>query len=57
VVIAITVDEGGNVVSASIRSGTPYPALNEEALRCIRTWKFPPGPRATATAPILFRLN
>ena len=57
VTVFFTVDERGNVVNASIRSGCPYPLLNEEALRCVRTWKFRPGARATATKPIVFRLN
>lgn len=57
VTVFFTVDERGNVVNASIRSGTPYPLLNEEALRCVRTWKFRAGARASATKPIVFRLN
>lgn len=57
VLVAFDIDERGNVVSASIRSGCPYALLNDEALRCVRTWKFRPGSRASATRPIVFRLN
>ena len=57
VIVSFSVDEAGNVVQASIKDGCSYPLLNEEALRCVRTWKFPPGPRASATNPIVFRLN
>lgn len=57
VVINFTVDERGYVVSASIASACPHAALNEEALRTVRRWKFRPGPRATASRPIVFQLN
>lgn len=57
VVVFFTVDERGNVINASIRSGTSDASLNEAALSAVRRAKFPPGSRATATKPIVFRLN
>ena len=57
VVVNFTVDERGYVVSASVASGCAYTALNEEALRTVRRWKFKPGPRASASRPIVFQLN
>ena len=57
VVVLFSVDEQGNVVSASVTGPCPYPALNEEALRAVRRWKFQPGPRASLQRPIVFKLN
>ncbi|MEK7954041.1 energy transducer TonB [Luteolibacter soli] len=57
VVVNFTVDERGYVVSASVASGCAYSALNDEALRTVRRWKFKPGPRASASRPIVFQLN
>jgi protein TonB len=57
VVVNFTVDERGYVVSASLTSSSPYPALNEAALRAVRRWKFKPGLRASTSRPIVFKLN
>lgn len=57
VLVFFTVDERGNVVNASVRGACPHSLLNEEAVRCVRTWKFRPGAPASATRPIVFRLN
>jgi protein TonB len=57
VVVQFTVDERGYVVDAKITSSCPFAPLNEEALRTVRRWKFRPGPRATASRPIVFQLN
>ena len=57
VIVNFTVDERGYVVSANIASGCAYSALNDEALRTVRRWKFKPGPRASASRPIVFQLN
>lgn len=57
VVVFITVDERGNVVSASVRGSSGDASLDEAALSSARRAKFPPGTRATATKPILFRIN
>ncbi len=57
VVVAFTVDERGYVVSARIISPSSHSALNEAALNSVRRWKFRPGPRASASRPIIFRLH
>jgi protein TonB len=57
VIVQFTVDERGYVVDAKVISGSPYPALNEEALRTVRRFKAKPGVRATTSQPIIFQLN
>lgn len=57
VVVLFSVDEQGNVVSAKVTQACPYAALNEEALRAVRRWKFKPGPRASLQRPIIFKLR
>jgi len=57
VVVLFSVDEQGNVVSAKVTGPCPYPALNEEALRAVRRWKFQPGARASLQRPIIFKLK
>jgi protein TonB len=57
VVVLFSVDEQGNVVSAKVTGPCPHPALNEEALRAVRRWKFQPGARASLQRPIIFKLN
>ena len=57
VVVEFTVDGSGRVVSASAKSPSPWPLLNNEAVRTVRRWKFPPGPVTTFQRPIVFRLQ
>lgn len=57
VVVQFSVDERGDVVDAKITSSCPHSTLNEEALRTVRRWKFRPGPRASASRPIIFKLK
>ena len=57
VVVQFTVDDRGYVVDATVLSPSPYPALNEEALRTVRRFRAKPGVRATTSQPIIFRLN
>lgn len=57
VVVQFTVDERGNVVDARVTGPSPYPLLNQEALRTIRRFKAKPGVRATTSQPIIFQLN
>ena len=57
VVVTFSVDERGDVVSASVTTPCPYPLLNDEALRAVRRWKFQPGERASLQRPIIFKLN
>lgn len=57
VVVVFSVDERGNVVSASVRSSSGNSSLDEAALSSVRRAKFAAGGRATATKPVLFRLK
>jgi len=57
VVVFFTVDEQGNVVSASVTGPCPFPLLNEEARRAVLRGKFQPGPRASQHQTVLFKLN
>lgn len=57
VVVQFTVDERGNVVDARVTGPSPFPLLNQEALRTIRRFKAKPGVRATTSQPIIFQLN
>lgn len=57
VVVQFTVDERGNVVDARVTGPSPYPLLNQEALRTIRRFKARPGVRATTSQPIIFQLH
>lgn len=57
VVVFFTVDEQGNVVSASVTGPCPFPLLNEEARRAVLRGKFQPGPRASQHQTVLFQLN
>jgi TonB family protein len=55
--ITFTVDEAGNVVAAKISSPSPYPSMNQAALNGVYRWKFPAGPRITASRAIVFQLK
>ena len=57
VLIEFTVDPGGRVSSAHIASPCPWSVLNEEALRAVKNWKFPPGSVMTFKKPIVFKLR
>jgi protein TonB len=57
VLIEFTVDPSGRVSSAHIASPCPWSVLNEEALRAVRNWKFPPGSVMTFKKPIVFKLR
>ena len=57
VLIEFTVDPSGRVSSAHIASPCPWSVLNEEALRAVRNWKFPPGSVMTYKKPIVFKLR
>lgn len=45
VVVAVAVDAAGVVVSATLQAPSPHPALNREALRAVRSWRFEPARR------------
>lgn len=57
VLVEFVVGENGSVVSASVKSPSPWPMLNECAVSAIRRWKFQPGGIAKYTRPIVFKLN
>lgn len=55
--IEFTVDASGRVIAASAVSASPWPLLNEEAVRAVRSWKFPPGTVMKLQRPIVFQLR
>lgn len=56
--IRFEVDETGSVRNASVSAPSPWPLLNESALRTVsRLWRFAPGSKRLYEAPIHFRLN
>lgn len=57
VTVAFTVDSSGRVISAFAASPSPWPLLNEEAVRTVRRWKFPPGGVMKLQRPIVFQLR
>ena len=57
VVVEFTVDSGGRVISAYAKSASPWPLLNSEAVRTVRSWKFPPGGIMKLQRPIVFQLR
>jgi periplasmic protein TonB len=57
VVVSFTVDEQGNVITASVTQACPFASLNDEAVRAVRRWKFKPGARASNQRTINFKLN
>jgi protein TonB len=57
VLIEFTVDASGRVISAYAKSPSPWPLLNEEAVRTVRRWKFPPGGVMKLQRPIIFQLR
>lgn len=63
VVVAVSVAADGRVLQASLRSPSPFPGLNREALRAVRSWRFTPARRggvavaSDTTVTIVFRLR
>jgi protein TonB len=58
VVVRLTVDESGRVTAAEAVSPSPWPVLNEAALRTVRErWRFRSGPVRVYEAPIRFELT
>ncbi|WP_052573055.1 energy transducer TonB [Haloferula sp. BvORR071] len=55
--VVFTVDERGYVVNARVSAPCPYAELNEAALASVRRYKATPGPRATNTQVVRFKLN
>ncbi|NJM38925.1 MAG: energy transducer TonB [Akkermansiaceae bacterium] len=57
IVVEFVVGENGSVISAYAKSPSPWPILNQQAVSCVRRWKFPPGKVTKYVRPIVFRLN
>lgn len=57
VLVEFTVDTQGRVISAHAKSPSPWPLLNNEAVRTVRCWKFPPGGIMKLQRPIVFQLR
>ncbi len=56
-IVEFTVDTSGRVISAYLTSPSAWPLLNEQAIRAVRGWKFPPGPVMKLQRPIIFQLR
>ncbi len=57
VVVEFTVAEDGRVVSVAAKQPSPWPLLNQEAMRAVQSWKFPPGEVMKMQRPIIFQLR
>ncbi len=63
VVVTVTIDASGAVLGVELRTPSPFPALNREALRAVRAWRFEPARRlgvaivSTTDVTIEFRLS
>ena len=58
VVVEFLVGTDGKVLSAWVKSPSPFPALNSAALSTVRNrWSFPAGAARRYRIPIVFRLN
>lgn len=57
VLVEFTVDATGRVISAYAKSSSKWPLLDNEAVRTVRSWKFPAGGVMKLQRPIVFRLN
>lgn len=57
VVVEFTVDTSGRVIAAHAVKPSPWPLLNNEAVRTVRGWKFPPGGVMKLQRPIVFQLR
>lgn len=57
VTVEFSVDTAGRVTSARAVQPCRWPLLNEEALRTVRRWSFPPGSAMTLRRPIVFQLR
>lgn len=57
VVVQFTVDSSGRVTFANASRPSQWPLLNQEAVRTVLTWRFPPGDFISLERPIVFRLK
>jgi protein TonB len=56
-VVQFTIGTDGQVIAASIYKSSNWPLLDSEALRTVRTWRFPPGEIMANIKPIAFTLE
>lgn len=58
VLVLFTVGAGGEVLSAEAQSPSPWPLLDESAVRAVRErWRFKPGPLRRHVVEIIFQLH
>ena len=57
VVIEFTINSTGHVTAAFAKTPSPWPLLNQAAVRSVLSWKFPPGDFITLERPIIFKLK
>ncbi len=57
VVVEFVADSDGRVISAKVKKPSPWPLLNEEAVRTVLGWSFPAGGVMTLERRIVFQLN
>lgn len=57
VIVEFIVNTDGNVISAIVIQSSNWPLLDNEALRAIRNWKFPPGSIMKFRKPITFQFK
>ncbi len=58
VVVRLSVGEEGRVVAAEAVTPSPWPLLNQSAVRTVRErWRFRPGPMRVYDVPIRFELT
>ena len=57
VVVEFVAGSDGRVISARVKTPSPYPLLNEEAVRTVLGWSFPAGSVMTLERCIVFKLN
>ncbi len=54
IIVRFAVDSNGRVTAAVAKNPSPWPMLNQEAIRTVLRWKFPPGDFITIERPIVF---
>jgi protein TonB len=57
VLVEFVVGTDGRVLSAYPKQPSPWPLLNNEAVRTVRRWIFPPGAVMKLQRPIIFQLK
>lgn len=56
VVMQFTVNAAGSVIAASVYASSNFSLLDQEAVRTVKTWTFPPGEVMSLIRPIVFEL-